>query len=231
MSRPIFCVLLHISVACCGQAFENIRAELSGDKILIKYDLTGPATGYGVDVRAYSSVDGFREVLTNLTGDLVKVRPGPGKSLLWKPPANMDTFNGQLSFELRGEIVKDLTFIAPPRKLKRGKRASVRWQGGRPTDNVRIEFHSSAGVPIWSSTIRNEQRIEWVLPAKTRTGSGYTYKLTTADGAVVSNHIRVKPKVSRAWFLIPSLIAVGGYFYFIHDWPLPEAPPPPPSPD
>jgi hypothetical protein len=231
MSRPIFCVLLHVSVACCGQAFENIRAEISGDKILIRYDLTGPASGFGVDVRAYSSADGFRDVLTNVTGDLIKVRPGPGRSILWKPPANLDNFNGQLSFELRGDIVKDLSFVGLSRKLKRGKPTTVQWQGGRATDNIRIEFQSSGGIPVWSSTVRNDHRIEWVPPAKTKTGPGYTYKLTTADGTVVSSEIKVKPKVSRAWFLIPPLLAAGAYMYLIYDWPLPEAPPPPPTAD
>jgi len=231
MSRPVFCVLLHIAFCSYGQTLENIRAELSGDKILIRYDLNGPPAGYGVDIRAYGSHDSYREPLTNVTGDLVKVRPGTGKSILWKPPTSLDNFNGQLAFELRGDVVKDLKILTDTRKLKRGKATTVHWEGGRPADNVRVEFQSSGGVPIWSSTIRNDRRVEWVLPAKTKTGSGYTYKLTTSDGTVVSEKIKVKPKVSRAVFIVPVLLAAGAYFYFIYDWPLPEAPPPPPSPD
>ena len=75
----IFCVS-----TAFGQTFENIRTQKDEDKIIIVYDLVSIDQGSKVNVSVFSSLDNYILPLTNVTGDVGTVFPGPNKRIIWK---------------------------------------------------------------------------------------------------------------------------------------------------
>jgi hypothetical protein len=83
----LFTVLILIPVNCFTQRIENVRPEISGEKILIYYDLIGIEANQSVIVKVFMSTDGgktYGEPLKSVTGDVgVVVGPEENKCIIW----------------------------------------------------------------------------------------------------------------------------------------------------
>jgi len=194
-----------------AQTIENIKAVAQGTKIIVTFDIKDPKPGQNFyNIQLYSSHDNFASPLTFIKGDVGnEVRPGAGKRIEWEA-GEIGNFKGDLTFEIRGEIVAAWLFKNPGSgsKLTKGKAATIQWQGGKPDDNVKIEMvKDGKTIPVGEG--KNTGSMSWVVPKDLVKGGGYQLKLTAKGNTITSDLFAVKNKMP-IWMIAAPIVVVGG---------------------
>ena len=237
MRRRLPLLLLLISTSLAAQRIENIRAEVfgEGEKVVITYDITGATQGQKFKVTVYGSHNNYAAPLTLVSGDVGRDREvtgGPNKRVEWSAKSELRDYSGDVTFEVRAELVAASFFIQQPTlgtKYRRGKTAEITWQGGTPGENVRLDLLKDGNVISQIASTQNSQRYSWPLQKSMSKGSGYQVRLSGESGTVTSGNFKVKSKTP---FIVKALpfLAVGGaayWYFFVREQPAEELPPPP----
>lgn len=204
------------SVACF--VLFNIRAqtveidwiELSGDKVVVHYNLDDTNTSRQYLVNLFTSKDNFTAPLTRVTGDVgTEVKPGKDRKITWDVTKELGAFKGDLSFEVRGRIFVPfvrLTDFSEGKEFKRGKNYPITWTSGNKSGQVNIELFNEKNERVWGeSNLPNSERFDWFVPNVAK-GEGYRLKFTNAkdrNDIQYSNPFSIKPKV-------PLVVKIGG---------------------
>lgn len=205
----LFCWASFLALAATAQSIENIKAVAQGSKIIITFDIKDPKPGQNTyNIQLFSSHDNFSAPLTFLKGDIGnEVKPGSGKRIEWEA-GEIGTFKGDLTFEVRGEIVAAWLFKTTPAKATKGKATRIEWQGGKPDDNVKIELvKGGKTIPVMDG--KNTGGYSWAVPHDLEKGSGYQLKLTSKGTTITSDLFAVKNKMPL-WMIIAPVVVVGG---------------------
>lgn len=190
-----------------GQKIENWKAALQGDKILITYDLVQGATGDKYNVSVYSSYNNFSSPLQKVTGDVGRgITGGRGKQIIWDGKNELKGFKGELTFEIRAEVMAALAISNAVASAKRGKDMPIAWRGGTKGAEVKIELVKDGVATVLGKTT-NTGNYNWSIPTKQKTGSGYQLRLTSNGETAVSPPFSIKPKVPTLVKVIP-LVAI-----------------------
>ncbi len=235
ISRLLGCVVgIFLFSQSLAQEFRNIRTRVDDEKIIIIYDLESQEVYSKVMVRIYSSYTNFSVPLENVTGDVGLVTPGPNRRITWNA-GELSKKIDSLTFQLKGEIIYILKFISPSTnsKLKRGTSTTIRWQGGNPTQNLKISLISPKNKITHLATTSNSGRYTWVIPQTIKTGAGYYLKLTeegvAGEDTFIEQRVSIKRRFPLAVYGIPIL---GAAVYLLiksgdsDDEKLPDAPKP-----
>lgn len=230
MRRRLLFPLLLLTFQLTAQRIENVRAEVfgEGEKVVITYDINGAALGQKFRVTVYGSHNNFAAPLTLVSGDVGRDREltgGPNKRVEWSAKSELKDFSGDVTFEVRAEVVAAAFSIqspAPGGKVKRGKTAEIVWQGGNPGENVRLDLLKGGSVISQIASTQNSQRYSWPIPKSTGKGSDYQVRVSGESGAVTSGNFSIKSKTP---FIVKALpfLAAGVVVYLL------LAPPPPPG--
>lgn len=212
MVRVLSIIGLFLCTTAIGQTFQNIRTRVDEDKIIIIYDLISLEPGSKVSVSLFSSHNNFESPLTDVTGDVGMVLPGPNRRISWKAGEQV-TNAEQITFRFTGEIVRKLSFISPgvDGKIKRGGNSTITWQGGKSDEQVTITLVKPDEVFVELTKTDNTGSYSWKVPKKLKTGSGYSLRITGSENSS-EQRFSVKRKVPIIWFAIP---VVGTVIYFI----------------
>lgn len=205
----LFSFALTLAIVGRAQSIENIKAVFQGSKIIITYDINDPKPGQNsYNIQLFSSFDNFKAPLTFIKGDVGnEVRPGAGKRIEWEA-GEIGTFKGNLTFEVRGEIVAAWLFKSSPGKVTKGKATRIEWQGGKPDDNVKIELvKGGKTVPVMDG--KNTGAYNWAVPPDLEKGDGYQLKLTSKGTTITSELFSVKKKMP-IWMIAAPIAVVGG---------------------
>ena len=93
-------------MAAFGQSIDNVRATSQGDKVVITFDIMNVKQGSNINVQLFSSHNGFSVPLTYVSGDVgPNVKPGSGKRAEWDAATELKSFTGEVTFEVRGEVI------------------------------------------------------------------------------------------------------------------------------
>jgi hypothetical protein len=217
--------------SCYAQVVENsIRTSAENGKIIITYDLKNNFPGTWINTIILGSHDSFAYPLTNVTGDVGKVAPGPNKRIEWTYGTQLDNFNGDLSFEIEAEFVPHLATSS--KSLRKGKTNKITWFGGRAQDSIALKLKSRDNRVIWQDRYLNKLgKASIKLSPSLKIGDGYELHLTSKDDQLIIP-VTMKRKVARFWIVLPTVAATVAVFYFSMPEPiesLPKAPEPPGS--
>lgn len=235
MRRRLLLPLLLLTTSLAAQRVENIRAEVfgEGEKVVITYDITGAAMGQKFKVTVYGSHNNFAAPLTLVSGDVGRDREingGPNKRIEWSAKSELKDFIGDVTFEVRAEVVAATFLIQKPAlgsKFKRGKTAEIIWQGGVPGENVRLDLLKDGTVISQIASTQNSLRYSWPVPKSMDKGKGYQIRLSGESGTVMSGTFGVKSKTPFIVKVLPFLV-VGGAAAWYFTQPKDEELPPPP---
>ena len=90
--RILALAILVLPTYCFSQKLENLKAEVTGEKIIVTYDITGSQPDDSYNISLYSSQDKYAAPLTRVTGDVgKKIKEGKNKKIEWDAPSE---FNG-----------------------------------------------------------------------------------------------------------------------------------------
>ena len=213
-----------------AQAIENIIAENLGNQIIVTYDLAGPVTGLKVLIEIFCSVDTYSHPVEGADGDLGKISPGKNKKIVITPGPLLENYNGNLLFEVVGQVVEDFKLQIPVR-MKRGKRATVTWSGGLTSDPIKLELVDKSMAVISFAETANIKAYSFLISKSIPIGKGYVVRLTSGEEKTVSTPFKIKRRLGRGWLAVPLLLASGSVTYLLNiSQDLPE-PPGPPGPD
>jgi len=207
-----FSSALCLSFSGLAQTIENIKAAPQANgKVIITFDIMNAKAGQDFNIQVFSSHNGFASPLTYLSGDVGNgIKPGSGKKAEWDAQGELRNYIGDLTFEVRGEIVLGWRVKTPSSAsgVRRGKTSLVTWQGGSSSDNVRIELVNGGKTTTLAET-KNTGSFSWSAPADLKTGGDYQLRLVSGGQITTSENFVVKSKIPLLLKLSPILL-VGG---------------------
>lgn len=195
-----------------AQSIQNVKATFQDGKAIIVYDLTGGRASQKYSLELFSSHNNFSTPLARLSGDFGKsTAGGMGKKIIWNAAEELGEYHGDITFRVKGSlIIAPFAFTTPAEgsSMRRGKKANLAWDGGSPSQNVKLElFKGTERISAVTET-QNSGQYTWSVPKGLTKGS-YTLKLTAEKESVTSKPFTVKSKMPLLLKIIP-FVAVGG---------------------
>lgn len=220
MSRLLLLVLLFATVQLSAQRLQNIRAEAvnGGERVLITYDITGASQGQKFRVTVYSSHNNYSTPLSQVSGDVNEVTAGNGKRIEWNAKGEMVEYSGDITFELRADPIAPP--VAPlsvktPSGVKKGKTATISYEGVAPGENVKLELVKSGLVVNQIGNTSDPGRYVWAVPSDVEKGSDYQVRITAGSRTANSGSFSVKKKTSPLVYIIPGVVVVGVVVFLV----------------
>ena len=139
--KKFLLIALIVPFLSTAQKIDNLKAVLNGDEIIITYDLTSTNAVDKFDVSIYSTHNNFSVQLQQLSGDVGRnIGVGTGKKIIWYAKNELGNFKGEISFEIRAEVLAGLIQTNQFASAKRGKSIPITWSGGSASQDVKIEL-------------------------------------------------------------------------------------------
>jgi hypothetical protein len=142
--------------------------------------------------------------------------PGLGKRIEWSAKDELKEFVGDVTFEVRAELVATFFVDSPAigSKVKKGKTLNITWKGGSPGESMRLDLMKGGAVIAQIASVQNNQRFAWVVPKTMDKGSDYQVRLTGDSGSAMSGNFGIKSKTPFMLKILP-VVAVGGIAYLV----------------
>jgi hypothetical protein len=223
----ILSLSLSFSLACYSQQITNVQAGIQGENIVVTYNLSSTDANARYDIKLYASHNNFSAPVNLVSGDVGGgITPGNGKRITWQARQELNTFSGNITFEVRGTLIapsqpdvestdpNQLKFSNPRLgdKFKMGSIMSVRWTGGLPQD-IKLELHKDNIMVQPLASAQNSGSYNWNVPKdKSLKAGNYTLKLFNINqpqSAAFSGAFKIKGKVPVVIYILP-VVAVGG---------------------
>ena len=202
--RILALAILVLPTYCFSQKLENLKAEVTGEKIIVTYDITGSQPDDSYNISLYSSQDKYTAPLTLVTGDVgKKIKEGKNKRIEWDAPSEFNGIKGTLLFEVHAELVAKLTLQNSIDHVRRGKVAPIAWRGGDQHTPVKIELVKGSEVMGVIGTIKDKRTFDWKIPAHQKTGKDYHLRLTNGKEVINSKTFSIQPKVPLLLKILP----------------------------
>ncbi len=219
MRFNFFSFLLFITIGIVtskAQTVENVSAEVGQNGVVtVTYDLKGNPSDERFKIRLYSSHNGYSSPLQQITGDAnedFSIVPGDGKKIMWDAASELGSFNGELAFEVRAEVLRVLRIDRPStsKAVRRGSKTSIQWTGGKPAENVKIELLKGSTVVSNIGSVSNSGSYQWSVPKEMAKGKDYTIRMTNSSGATTSESFAVNAKYPLLLKIaVPAAVVVG----------------------
>jgi hypothetical protein len=242
MTTHTICCKVRIAIACLllivqltnAQDFSIKQVELTGDQILIFYDLIDTTKNRLYAIHLYSSKDNYIAPLTKIQGDVTQgsvlaIEPGANKKITWNAKEELGAdFEGSVKLEVRGRVFVPfvrLKGFEDFKSIKRGVPFPMTWSGGQTRNLITFDLYKGDTRVNWSKSVTNSGSSEFVITTDIRPGSNYRFRISDSknkDDVVYSSEFTIKRKVPLLYKII-AIAVVGGVVYFV----LPNEPPPP----
>lgn len=192
------------------------RVELTGNKVIVLYDLNSPNQNQEFLLNLYGSRDSFAAPLSRVTGDVGgEIKPGTNKKIEWNITEEYGSYKGKLALEVRGRVytpfVRTESFQLE-NKYKRGKVYNISWVPGNTTP-VHLELFKGEERMQGSMNHPNTGGFTFSIPQNAKTGSDYHLKVSSSQNAEESfftPYFKITPKVSPIVKFGLPLLVVGG---------------------
>lgn len=218
MSRYILLLFLIIGYSSFAQKATIKRIELSGEKIIVFYDLEDDNPNNEYQINLFVSKDNFGTPVSRVKGDVgAEIKPGSDKRIEWNIFEEFTSYKGDLELEIRGKVfipfVKIQSF-GHGRKYKRGKAYELAWRPGN-TNPVHVEVFKGSQRVQGELNIPNNGKYTVNLNPHLKPGKNYNLKVTDSrksDDFVATEKFKVKRKFPLFFKLIP----VFGVAYLVY---------------
>jgi hypothetical protein len=199
-----------------AQSIENVRATYSDKLVRITYDLNGtPDQKFQITI--YGSHNNYSAPLRLVTGAVGEGQTaGKAKTIEWRVGEDLVTFTGQIVFRLRGEVMAGPLSIQSPTlnsSLKLGKQKEIKWTGGQPTQQVRIELVKDGNVVRSINNSNNTGIYLWTVPKDIEKGN-YAIRISSGSDSASTVPIEIK-KGLPLWAILAPIAVIGGVVVYL----------------
>ncbi|HZY78674.1 MAG TPA: Ser-Thr-rich GPI-anchored membrane family protein [Cyclobacteriaceae bacterium] len=205
--KGIICVAIFFSGTLYAQRFENVRAVFSNGTVVITYDITAAAAGQKFNVEIFGSHNNYSVPLKAVTGDVgANVNAGLNRQVQWNAAAELGTYSGDVVFRLKGSLAPVPFSFVGPTSVRRGKNAKVKWVGGPPNQQVKLEVIQNGNVVNSITTgTNNTGEYAWSVPPDLAKGD-YNLRITGGGETAQSNTVKVKSKLPILLIAAPVVV-------------------------
>jgi hypothetical protein len=211
----IFLLVCHIHAA--GQKIENVKATLSGDYIVVDYDLSDAPSESTFIIELFSSHNNFSAPVASVSGDVgSNVLAGRSKAIRWYAREELKSFRGEVVVEVRARAVVSVARFAlkspDGHRVKKGRVLSLDWTGGRKEEKIELQLiKDGKALESIASGISNTGTYRWTVPSKARPGR-YHVQLKGESGEVMSGAFTIKSRLPLMVKLLPVLVVGAGVY-------------------
>ena len=206
--------------ACIAQEFTIKKVELTGESIILHYDLIDTIKARTYSIHVYSSKDNFLSPLQKIKGDAgLEVRPGANKKITWGSREELGTsFKGDVELEVRGRVY--IPFVRfdgfqNEQIIRRGKPKTMTWSGGTRQNILNFAIYQGDDYVDVIPNVANSGSYEIVLPTSIKPGKGYYFLVSDSknkDQVMKTPTFEVKRKIPLALKVLP-FVAIGAVAY------------------
>lgn len=209
-------LFLFFTFQVSAQQISNVNARLSGENVIISYDLVGAQVGQKFKIEIFSSNDDFGGPLQMVSGDVGEDQlGGSGKQIEWRAKEELGVFSGNITFEVRSTITFSPIQITSPTassSFKLGKSLPIKWNGGMANTTFQIELMKTNTLSRSIGSSSNTGLYNWTIPKDLEKGSDYQIKMYDINNRstteITSSNFAVKSSGGAKKILIP-VLAVG----------------------
>lgn len=199
------CILLPLITF--SQKLENLKAVVQGEKIIVSYDISQGYDGDKFDISLYASHNNFTSPLQRVNGDVGRgLTPGKEKKIEVDAKNEIGNYKGELSFEVRAEVIAAFALTNNISSAKRGKSVSLNWRGGSKNQDVKIELLKVGTAEVIAASVANNGAYEWTIPAKQKPGKDYQVRLVNGRETVTTDIFAIKHKVPTLLKVLPLVV-------------------------
>ena len=218
-----FIFLFFIAFGLSAQQVSNVKATLSGEDVIISYDLVGSQGGQKFRIELFSSFDDYKAPLKAVSGDVGENKPGGlGKQIILRAKEEFKVFTGNITFEVRSTITFSPIQITSPTSsgsFKPGGSLPIKWNGGMPNSDLQIELMKTNVSSRTIGRTTNNGMYNWSIPKDLPKGTDYQVKMYDANDqantAIMSSNFGIKGKGGAGKFLIPLAVVGAGAGVFL----------------
>ena len=201
-----------------AQKVSNVKATENSGKITINYDLQGLIEGEKYKVEIYSSADNYAEPLKYVSGDVGgNVVSGVNKKVLWDASIALQTFKGEIVFEIKAVQASPIEFtnrFSESYKVK--KSINVKYTGFIANEQSYFLLYNSKDSLKLSPAPSAKNESILVLPKTTKKGTYQLKLVNPVDKQVaISPEIRIKKGKLAVKIIVPLVILGGAGAYFL----------------
>lgn len=199
-----------------AQAVENIILDFDGRRISVTYDLNYPESSQKFKISLFSSHNNYQKPITLVAGDVGdNIVAGLQKKVIWDLKNELpSTFNDEISIKVKVSAIIANYRIKPlaSNAFKRGKKLQMHWEGGWPSDEVKIDLLKNNVFQKTLTQTKNTKRHVWNIPKDFDKGNGYSLRLSNSFNAnqnTSSTSFNIKPRMSMLVKIgVPVIIGV-----------------------
>ncbi|MBS1557681.1 MAG: hypothetical protein JST69_03045 [Bacteroidetes bacterium] len=212
----LVCIFLFLSFYSQAQTVTIKSVELSGDNIIVNYDLEYSNSSSEFLLNLYASNDNFSAPLKKVTGDVgAEIKPGTNKKMIWAIRNEWGGYKGKLALEVRGKVfvpfIKLQSFTTTAAKYKRGKSYDLLWKVGN-SNPINIELYKGNTRIQGSMQQPNNGAFTLFIPADSKADDDYRLKISdtrNAEEVIYTPYFKIVRKVPALVKAIVPL-AIGG---------------------
>jgi len=236
MRIKLIAILLLIQCWTYAQKIENVTFTSDGESVFIDYFLKGEFAEQTFDVVAYSSFDGFKNPLKQVTGEVNRADIQAGKKkITWDAKKELTLYEGPLSIKIVAKVVSNywIKTAFSGATLKRGKEYEIEWGGFKPETPVNIYLQYPDNKKVEIGTYQTGKSFMWKVDRGTKVSEGCLIKISDAnntDAIAKSDKFTVKRSVPLLATLGTGALIAGGIIYYVtlpetlEELPLPPSP-------
>lgn len=207
--KKLLLLALLAPLATFSQKLENLKAVPEGAKIIITYDISSDFPGDKYDIALYASSNNFSSPLQRVTGDVGNGQTGgKARRIEWDAKNELGNYKGELSFEVRAEVIAAFALKHEIISAKRGKSVQLDWRGGTKSQDVKIELLKEGVVQSVVGTVGNKGTHSWAIASSEKTGAGYQLRFVNGKETITTQSFSIKHKIPMLLKVLP-FVAVG----------------------
>lgn len=218
-AKPVYLIwLVCLCHSALAQRVAAVNASISGEQVIINYDLLEPTDGYVFNVQLYSSIDNFRDPLQNVTGDVGKeIKAGLRKQVTWQAKKALGYVDDVVTFEVKATIVYEpLRYVGPSPlvgKIKGKERLNIVWAAGDPDERITLKLLRNGSVVSNLYEGPNRGEFVWRVPKKIQESNQYAFRISgnsQYSNTVTGPQLQIKPRSGVGGWLIGGLVFTAG---------------------
>ena len=114
----LFGALIFSNQLVHSQRIELVRANVNGDIVNITYDLVSLNENQIFEIRIYGSHNNYTIPLSLVSGEIGRdIRPGLNKSIVWRAADELNSYQGDIIFQIRGTVTGEIEVEPPPEEV------------------------------------------------------------------------------------------------------------------
>lgn len=191
------------------------QIELTGDKVIVHYELEDSNPNNEYQLQLYASKDNFSSPLLKVKGDIGdEIKPGKDKKIEWNVREEFGGYKGRLSLEVRGKVFVPfirLQNFDVSKSHKRGKSFNMSWKPGS-SNPINIELYKGGERVSGEINHPNNGAYTMFIPSHAKTGKDYRLKISDSKNSsdiIYTGYFKVTPKIPLIVKLLP-IAVVGG---------------------